>query len=278
MVIKRTAVAEERPDEGPQVVLGNELFKPLAMGLPGDCCNQGKATRAAKARTVSGRMAHVTRSMLRSNSRMACHNDAQGRPVETSLPAAGGGFMIKRKSPAKRQATAGRSAPWPTPPSPNRRPNRALTRQESGSNASRDGLSPRRQPAGNRFREVLQPLRQPRPLANSAITSTVMSVRAESTVAARAETVKMTFNVVISPAQRPTSGEKSRRANRYVASAVAMARIAAGRRAANSLTPRVLKLPIISQNIKGGLSKKTLALNVGTIQSPRALISRAIEA
>ena len=42
--------------------------------------------------------------------------------------------------------------------------------------------------------------------------SVVTNVKAESTVAARAETVKIMFEVVANPAQKPTSAENSRRA------------------------------------------------------------------
>ena len=61
----------------------------------------------------------------------------------------------------------------------------------------------------------------------------------------------------------------------HVHSAVPIAHTALGSRAENSLTPSTLYDDMMHQYSSTGLCARSLALNVGTTQSPRSSISRA---
>jgi len=89
----------------------------------------------------------------------------------------------------------------------------------------------------------------------------VARVRAESTVAARADTVKMIDELTIRPPHNPTSARNSLRPRWYVARAVATPNTADQNLAPSSFTPNSPKPLIIVQNIKGGLSGNIWPLN-----------------
>ena len=109
-----------------------------------------------------------------------------------------------------------------------------------------------------------------RELARVTAEGAAMSSENLAAVAAAAEEMSNTINEIGKQVSRATSAVRTTvdraattdtkigslvQATQRVGDVVQLiARIAAGRRAENSLSPRNLKLPIISQNISGGLS------------------------
>ena len=179
----------------------------------------GKATMAAKASTVSGRIAQVTRSKLRGeNSTIERQSTTRARAVQPNVLgddlAEGRRFVHHQQEESQR---SGRQQETDRSLGQHRharakRPINAKTDHDFGRNTMWDGFrSACTMPARLAdWASAGSPIRAP--LANRAMVSVVTSVKAESTVAARAEIVKIMFEAVTNPAQKPTSAENSRRA------------------------------------------------------------------
>lgn len=113
------------------------------------------------------------------------------------------------------------------------------------------------------------------PITKNSIAAVVTKVSAQSTVAARAEMVKMIVEAVIRPVQKPTRTLNSIRPRWKTNNAVATPITAEKNLAPSSLTPNSSNPAIIVQNISGGFSGNICPLNQGTTQLSRWNISRA---